>query len=132
MAARTRKKKGGFWETEAAKAVLEGRGGKHLTAAEKNALIDDEAALELVAVKYDEKNQFQGSPMPRYLATFLVDGVERYWGFATSTDDEPSSRDLLLEALAEYIEEDGSEPVFLTPFRSGANGQFIALRKADV
>ncbi len=120
MAARTKKK--GFWDT-----YKDEGGGKYLTAPEKAALIDNAVALEIVAVRYDEKNQFQGNPAPRYVVTFVVDGIERFAGFAISEDGN-SSRDNLLEALTEYIGSAGAEKVFVTMERVG---QFIALVKAD-
>ena len=128
MAART-KKKAGFWDTY----VDEG-GGKYLTAPEKAALIDDEVVLEIVGVKYDEKNQFQGNPAPRYVVTFAVpeglkkvNGGERFAGFAIS-DDGASSRDNLLGALTDYIGTTGAEPVNVVMERMG---QFVALVKAE-
>jgi hypothetical protein len=121
MAART-KKKAGFWDT-----YKDEGGGKYLTASEKGDLIDNGTALEIVGVRYDEKNQFQGNPAPRYVVTFVVDGVERFAGFAIS-DDGDSSRDNLLGALVDYIGSTGAEKVFVT---MELKGQFVALVKAD-
>ena len=121
MAART-KKKAGFWDT-----YKDEGGGKYLTAPEKAKLIDNAVALEIVGVRYDEKNQFQGNPAPRYVVTFVVDGVERFAGFAISEDGD-SSRDRLLGALVDYLDTDGAEKVEVVMERMG---QFIALVKAD-
>lgn len=121
MAAR-RKKAEGFWDT-----YKDEGGGKYLTAAEKNTLIDNATVLEIVAVRYDEKNQFQGNPAPRYVVTFNVDGVERYAGFAISEDGD-SSRDRLLAALVDYLDSDGAEKVEVVMEKVG---QFVAIVKAD-
>ena len=121
MAARTKKKEG-FWDS-----YKDEGGGKYLTAPEKADLIDNETVLEIVGVRYDEKNQFQGNPAPRYVVTFEVEGIERFAGFAIS-EDGSSSRDNLLEALTEYIGTAGAEPVLVTMERIG---QFIALVKAE-
>jgi hypothetical protein len=122
MAARSKKKAPGFWDT-----YKDEGGGKYLTAAEKSQLIDNETVLEITAVRYDEKNQFQGNPAPRYVVTFIVDGAERFAGFAISEDGD-SSRDRLLGALAEYLDEDGAEKVEVVMERVG---NFVALVKAD-
>lgn len=119
MAAR---KKKGFWDNYKDEGA-----GKYLTAAEKAKLIDNATPLEIVAVRYDEKNQFQGNPAPRYVVTFVVDGVERYAGFAISEDGD-SSRDRLLGALVEYLDSGTAEKVEVVMERMG---QFIALVKAD-
>jgi hypothetical protein len=128
MATRTKKK--AFWDT-----YQDEGGGKYLTAPEKAALIDKGTVLEIVGVKYDEKNQFQGNPQPRYVVTFNVPakvaGVkegERFAGFAISEDGD-SSRDRLLEALTEYIGSKDAEPVFVQMEKIG---QFVAITKADV
>jgi len=122
MAAATRKKAQGFWET-----YKDEGGGKYLTASEKNDLIDAGTVLEIVGVRYDEKNQFQGNPAPRFVVTFVVDGTERFAGFAISEDGN-SSRDNLLGALVEYIGSKDAEKVFV---RMEKIGQFVALVKAD-
>ena len=122
MAARSKKKSGGFWDN-----YKDEGSGKYLTAAEKNALIEKGTVLEIVGVRYDEKNTFQGNPQPRYVVTFVVDGAERFAGFAIS-DDGDSSRDRLLEALTEYIGSKNAEPVLVQMERFG---QFVALVKAD-
>ena len=119
MAAR---KKKGFWDT-----YKDEGGGKYLTAPEKAALIDNGVVLEIKGVRYDEKNQFQGNPAPRYVVTFEVEGIERFAGFAIS-EDGSSSHDNLLEALTEYIGTARAEPVLVTMERIG---QFIALVKAE-
>ena len=59
--------------------------------------------------------------------TFVVDGAERFAGFAISEDGD-SSRDRLLEALTEYIGTAGAEKVEVVMERVG---QFVALVKAD-
>ena len=132
-----RKKKQSFWDTPEAQAATQG-GGKYLTAAEKAALIDDEVVLEIVGVRFDEKNQFKGDPAPRYVVAFMVpEGLkkvtagERLAGFAISTEDVPSSRDQLLEALTDYIGTAGATPVLVQMERSGTNNQFIAIVKAE-
>lgn len=118
----TRKKKAaGFWDT-----YKDEGGGKYLTAAEKSALIDAGTVLEITAVRYDEKNQFQGNPAPRYVVTFNVDGTERFAGFAISEDGD-SSRDRLLGALAEYLDSGDAEKVEVVMERFG---NFVALVKA--
>ena len=117
-----RKKTEGFWDT-----YKDEGGGKYLTAAEKGDLIDSGTPLQIVAVRYDEKNQFQGNPAPRYVVTFLVDGTERFAGFAISEEGN-SSRDNLLEALVDYISSPGAEPVFVVMKHIG---QFVALVKAE-
>lgn len=133
MAARTsttRKKKpaAGFWDT-----YKDEGGGKYLTAPEKNDLIDNAVVLQITGVRYDEKNQFQGNAAPRFVVTFLVpdevtnEPTERLAGFAIS--EEGSSRDRLLEALVDYLETPGAEPVFVTLEKIG---QFVAIVKADV
>ena len=131
MATTTRRKKStpGFWET-----YKDEGGGKYLTAPEKAALIDDATVLQITGVRYDEKNQFQGNPAPRFVVTFLVPeglknvvGGERFAGFAINQEDE-SSRDRLLGALVDYLEEDDAEAVFVAMERIG---QFVALVKAD-
>ena len=122
MAAATRKKAQGFWET-----YKDEGGGKYLSAGEKNDLIDAGTVLEIVGVRYDEKNQFQGNPAPRFVVTFVVDGTERFAGFAISEDGN-SSRDNLLGALVEYIGSPKAEAVFV---RMEKIGQFVALVKAD-
>jgi hypothetical protein len=128
MAPRTATKKAtpkknapGFWDS-----YKDEGGGKYLTASEKNDLIDNATALPIVAVRYDEKNQFQGNPAPRYVVTFVVDGTERYAGFAISEDGD-SSRDRLLGALVDYLDEDGAEKVEVVLERVG---NFVALVKA--
>jgi hypothetical protein len=132
MAARTKKQS--FWDTPEAKAATSG-GGKYLSASEKDALIDGAVVLEIVGVKFDEKNQFQGNPAPRYVVTFdvpeglkNVTGGERFSGFAISKEDQPSSRDNLLEALTDYIGTAGATPVLV---RMEMIGQFVALVKAE-
>jgi hypothetical protein len=127
MAART-KKAAGFWDT-----YKDEGGGKYLTAPEKAALIDNAVPLEIVAVRYDEKNQYQGNAAPRYVVTFNVpvtkgvtDG-ERFAGFAISDDGE-SSRDRLLGALDEYLGTAGAEKVVVVMEKVG---QFVSLVKAD-
>lgn len=122
MAARSKKKAAGFWDT-----YKDEGGGKYLTAPEKSALIDNETVLEITAVRYDEKNQFQGNPAPRYVVTFMVDGTERFAGFAISEDGD-SSRDRLLGALVEYLDSDDAEKVEVVMERVG---NFVALVKAD-
>ena len=122
MATRTKKKAPGFWDT-----YKDEGGGKYLTAAEKSALIDDATVLEITAVRYDEKNQFQGNPAPRYVVTFMVDGTERFAGFAISEDGD-SSRDRLLGALVEYLDSDDADKVEVVMERVG---NFVALVKAD-
>ena len=121
-AARTKKKAGGFWDT-----YKDEGGGKYLTADEKGDLIDNATPLEIVAVRYDEKNQYQGNPAPRFVVTFVVDGVERFAGFALSEDGN-SSRDSLLSALTEYIGSPGAEKVEVVMEKKG---NFVALVKAD-
>jgi hypothetical protein len=121
MAARTKKKEG-FWDT-----YKDEGGGKYLTAPEKASLIDNGTVLEIVKVRYDEKNQYQGNPAPRYVVTFVVDGVERFAGFAINEEDE-SSRDRLLGALVEYLDEPGADKVEVVMEKKG---QFVALVKAD-
>jgi hypothetical protein len=122
MATRSKKKAAGFWDT-----YKDEGGGKYLTAPEKSALIDNETVLEITAVRYDEKNQFQGNPAPRYVVTFMVDGTERFAGFAISEDGD-SSRDRLLGALVEYLDSDDAEKVEVVMERVG---NFVALVKAD-
>ena len=121
MAARA-KKKAGFWDS-----YKDEGGGKYLSAPEKNKLIDEGIVLQITNVRYDEKNQFQGNPAPRYVVTFVVDGVERFAGFAINTEDE-SSRDRLLGALQEYLEGGATDPVMVVLERIG---QFVAIVKAD-
>jgi hypothetical protein len=121
MAART-KKKAGFWDT-----YKDEGGGKYLTATEKADLIDNGTVLEIVGVRYDEKNQFQGNPAPRFVVTFVVDGIERFAGFAIS-EDGASSRDNLLGALTEYIGSTGAEKVEVVLEKVG---QFVAIKKAE-
>ena len=128
MAARTKKKEG-FWDT-----YKDEGGGKYLTAPEKAALIDDAVVLQITNVRYDEKNQFQGNPAPRFVVTFLVpeglktvNGGERFAGFAVS-DDGNSSRDNLLGALVDYLDSGDAEAVLVIMERIG---QFVALVKAD-
>ena len=120
MAART-KKAPGFWDT-----YKDEGGGKYLTAPEKAKLIANGTPLEITNVRYDEKNSYQGNPAPRYVVTFVVDGVERFAGFALSADGD-SSRDRLLEALTEYIGTPGAEKVEVVMEQVG---QFVALVKA--
>ena len=120
MAARAKKAQG-FWDT-----YKDEGGGKYLTAPEKAKLIDNATPLEIVAVRFDEKNQFQGNPAPRYVVTFVVDGVERFAGFAISEDGD-SSRDRLLGALVDYLDSGNAEKVEVVMERMG---QFIALVKA--
>jgi hypothetical protein len=123
MAAATRKKKAaGFWDS-----YKDEGGGKYLSAPEKNKLIDEGIVLQITNVRYDEKNQYQGNPAPRYVVTFMVDGVERFAGFAINTEDE-SSRDRLLGALQEDLEGGATDPVMVVLERIG---QFVAIVKAD-
>lgn len=125
---RSKKKAPGFWDT-----YKDEGGGKYLTAAEKNDLIDNEVVLQITGVRYDEKNQFQGNAMPRFVVTFLVpdevtdESTERLAGFAVS--EEGSSRDRLLEALVDYLETPGADAVFVTLEKIG---NFVAIVKADV
>ncbi len=121
MAART-KKAAGFWDT-----YKDEGGGKYLTAPEKAKLISNATPLQIVGVRYDEKNQFQGNPQPRFVVTFVVDGVERFAGFAISEDGE-SSRDRLLGALVDYLDTAGAEKVEVVMEQIG---QFVSLVKAD-
>jgi hypothetical protein len=127
MAAR-KKKTEGFWDT-----YKDEGGGKYLTAAEKNLLIEDGTTLPILAVRYDEKNQFQGNPAPRYVVTFDVPegisgvtGGERFSGFAISEDGD-SSRDRLLGALVDYLDSDGADKVEVVMERLG---NFVRLVKA--
>lgn len=119
-----------FWDTDAAKAATQG--GKYLTASEKAALIDNGVTLQIVGVRKDETNQFQGNPSPRFVVTFNVpnpltgENEERLAGFALSPDG--SSRDRLLEALTGYLSEDGVDPVFV---KLEKIGNFISITKAD-
>ena len=127
MAARAKKKTEGFWDT-----YKDEGGGKYLTAPEKAALIDDATVLQITGVRYDEKNQFQGNPAPRYVVTFLVPGgpdgaTERFAGFALSEDGD-SSRDRLLGALVDYLDADDAEPVMVVLEKIG---QFVAIVKAE-
>ena len=129
MATRT-KKAAGFWDT-----YQDEGGGKYLTAPEKNALIEGAVPLEIVAVRYDETNQFQGNAAPRYVVTFDVPAGlknvkegERFAGFALSSDGSPSSRDSLLGALDEYLGTAGAEKVVVVMKR---DKQFVSLVKAD-
>lgn len=115
------KKAAGFWDT-----YKDEGGGKYLTAAEKNTLIDNATPLEITAVRYDEKNQFQGNPAPRYVVTFVVDGAERFAGFAISEDGD-SSRDRLLAALVDYLDTPGAEKVEVVMEKVG---NFVTLVKA--
>lgn len=129
MAARTsttRTKKsggGGFWDQ-----YKDEGSGKYLTATEKNDLIDNGVELQIVGVRYDEKNQYQGNSAPRFVVAFLINGEEKLAGFALSEDG--SSRDRLLEALSEYLETPaGKKDKILV--RMERIGQFVALVKAD-
>jgi hypothetical protein len=128
MAARTKKKSGGFWENRPQ------TGGKYLTAPEKGILISKGTPLEITAVRYDEKNTYQGNPQPRYVVTFIVpekvSGVtagERFAGFGIGAD-EPTSRDNLLEDLTEYLGTPGAEQIFV---KMEQEKQFVNLVKAD-
>lgn len=123
MAARTRKKKGGFWDT-----YQDEGGGKYLTAPEKKKLIEDGTALDIVAIRYDEKNQYNGNPAPRFVVTFLVDGVERFAGFALSEDGD-SSRDRFLAAASEALESGEYEKIEGVAMEM--QGTFVKLVKAD-
>lgn len=116
------KKKEGFWDT-----YKDEGGGKYLTAAEKNALIDAGTVLQITGVRYDEKNQFQGNPAPRYVVTFLIDGVERLAGFAISEDGD-SSRDRLLAAILDYLDSGNADEKIEVVMEK--IGQFVALVKA--
>jgi hypothetical protein len=125
MAARAKKK--GFWENRPE------TGGKYLSGTEKSKLIENGTALEIVGVRYDEKNQFQGNPAPRFVVTFVVPanklGVgegERFAGFALSEDG--SSRDDLLGDLIDYIGTPGAEKIVV---QMVLKGQFVALERAD-
>lgn len=123
-----RKKSQGFWDT-----YKDEGGGKYLTAAEKNTLIDNGTVLTITGVRYDEKNQFQGNPAPRYVVTFSVpEGLksvtagERFAGFAISEDGD-SSRDRLLAALVDYLDDPKAEKVEVVMEKVG---NFVALVKA--
>lgn len=116
-----RKKSQGFWDT-----YKDEGGGKYLTAAEKNTLIDNGTVLTITGIRYDEKNQFQGNPAPRYVVTFDVDGTERFAGFAISEDGD-SSRDRLLAALVDYLDDPKAEKVEVVMEKIG---NFVALVKA--
>jgi hypothetical protein len=122
MAPRAKKKTEGFWDT-----YKDEGGGKYLTAAEKNALIDAGTVLQITGVRYDEKNQFQGNPAPRYVVTFLIDGVERFAGFAISEDGD-SSRDRLLAAILDYLDSGNADEKIEVVMEK--IGQFVALVKA--
>lgn len=123
MATRTRKKAQGFWDT-----YKDEGGGKYLTAAEKKRLIEDGTALDIVGIRYDEKNQFQGNPAPRYVVTFVVDGAERFAGFAISEDGD-SSRDRFLAAASEAL--DSGEYEKIEGVAMELQGTFVKLVKAD-
>lgn len=119
-----------FWDTDAAKAATQG--GKYLSAAEKNALIENAVALQIVGVRFDDKNQYEGRSAPRFVVTFMVpnpltgENEERLAGFALSPDG--SSRDRLLEALVDYLQDEDADPVFVVLEKIG---QFVAISKAD-
>lgn len=128
MATRTKAaKKASFWDE-----YKDEGGGKYLSAAEKAALIENEVVLQIVGVRQDDENQFQGKKSPRFLVTFLVPNAltgendERLAGFAISPDG--SSRDRLLGALVDYLEEEDAEDVNVV---LEMVGQFVAIVKAD-
>ena len=108
-------------------------GGKYLSAAEKQALIDNAVALQIVNVRHDDKNQFKGNAAPRFVVTFLVpnpltgENEERLAGFAIS--DNGSSRDRLLGALVDYLGSDEAEadPVMV---KLELIGNFVSITKA--
>ncbi len=120
-----------FWETDAAKAATEG-GGKYLSAPEKAALIDNEVVLQIVGVRFDEKNEFKGKASPRYVVTFAVPNAltgeteERLYGFGINPDG--SSRDRLLGALVDYLQSEDADEVFV---QLELIGQFVNIVKAD-
>ena len=108
-------------------------GGKYLSAAEKAALIENAVVLEITGVRFDEKNQFKGNAAPRFVVTFMVpnpltgENEERLAGFATIPDG--SSRDRLLEALIDYLEDpDETDPILVV---LELVGNFVLIRKAD-
>lgn len=130
--ARTRKaapKKASFWD-----GYKDEGGGMYLSAAEKAALIENEVAIQIVGVREDEANQFKGQPSPRFVVTALVpnpltgENEERLAGFAISP--EGSSRDRLLEALAEYLETDEGQADEINVVLEQI-GNFVAIKKAD-
>lgn len=127
MATRKPAKKSSFWDE-----YKDEGGGKYLTAAEKAALIENGVALQITDVRLDEKNQFKGNALPRYVVTFMVpnaltgENEERLAGFALNP--EGSSRDRLLEALTEYLGSKDAEPVFVV---LDLIGNFVSIKKAD-
>lgn len=129
MAARTKKAPAGFWDT-----YQDEGGGKFLSAAEKNAIIENGVVLQIVGVRFDEKNQYQGNEAPRYVVTFLVpnaltgENEERFAGFALNP--EGSSRDRLLGALMDYLEtkEGAADTILVTLSKVG---NFVLIEKAE-
>lgn len=107
-------------------------GGMYLSAAEKAAFIENEVALQITNVRFDEKNQFQGQSSPRFVVHFLApnpltgESEERLAGFAISP--EGSSRDRLLEALTDYLGDDDADEVNVVLEKIG---NFVAIKKAD-
>jgi hypothetical protein len=116
----------GFWDDY----VDEGGGG-YVSADEKAALIDNAVAIQILSVREDDENQFQGKLSPRFVTTVNIpnpltgEDEERILPFGKVAGG--SSRDRMLSALIEYMDEDGSEDVFVVLEKIG---NFIAVRKA--
>lgn len=88
-----------------------GSGGKFLSAAEKQFLIENGVEFEIVGLQEDPQNSFG----PRFVAFLKVpnpetgEEEERKVGFPV--DSGVSSRDSMLEAMKGYLDGPDAEPV---------------------
>ena len=116
----------GFWDDY----VDEGGGG-YVSAEEKAVLIENGVAFQILSVREDDENQFQGKTSPRFVTTVNIpnpltgEDEERILPFGKVAGG--SSRDRMLGALQEYLDTDGEEDVFVVLEKIG---NFIAIRKA--
>lgn len=88
-----------------------GGGGRFLSQADKQVLIENGVPFKITAVQFDEHNEHG----PRFIAFALVPDVEtgedeeRKIGFPVGSGVQ--SRDSMLEAMKDYFTEEDSEPV---------------------
>jgi hypothetical protein len=93
--------------------VDEGGTGEYVKEDEKNLLIANKTPFSITAVTFG-KNPFAVTEKDgtitaenRYVVTALIDGAERRLSFVAGSVD---SRDRLLSAMAEYLEDGGEAP----------------------
>lgn len=96
-----------------------GGGGRFLSAADKQVLIENGVPFKITGLQFDEHNEHG----PRFIAFVLVPDVEsgeeeeRKIGFPVGSG--VGSRDSMLEAMKEYFDGKDSEPVVVKMEKPG-------------